>query len=86
VAAAMGTWKGRQEGKLDDVTYLAPYFLPTGFWLPFEMMGPFTGSVCCCSVVLQYDVAVCCCSVFLAAVDDGPLHRVSVLLQCGVAV
>ncbi len=44
VAAAMGTWRGRVMGKLSDVTYLAPYYLPKGFWLPFEMMGPFAGA------------------------------------------
>ena len=45
VAAAMGTWKGRVAGKLSEVTYLVPYYLPKGFWLPFEMMGPFAGAL-----------------------------------------
>jgi len=44
VAAAMGTWRGRVAGKLSEVTYLVPYYLPKGFWLPFEMMGPFAGA------------------------------------------
>ena len=42
VAAAMGSWKDRD---MKEVTYLAPYWLPRGFWLPFETMGPFRGAL-----------------------------------------
>ena len=48
IAAAMGTWKGYNKGhKVGDVTYLAPYWLPLGHWLPFEMMGFFRGAIEC---------------------------------------
>ena len=42
VAAAMGSWKDRD---MKEVTYLAPYWLPRGVWLPFETMGPFRGAL-----------------------------------------
>jgi len=49
IAAAMGTWRGgymprNAPATTADVTYLAPYWLPRGAWLPFEMMGPFIGA------------------------------------------
>ena len=42
----MGTWRGRAPANATsaDVTYLAPYWMPRGVWLPFEVMGPFMGA------------------------------------------
>ena len=34
----------RRAGQVEDVAYLVPYWLPGGWWLPFEVMGPFWGA------------------------------------------
>ena len=40
----VGTSSSATSSPTDAVTYLAPYWLPRGVWLPFELMGPFIGA------------------------------------------
>ena len=40
----VGTSSSATSSPTDAVTYLAPYWLPRGIWLPFELMGPFIGA------------------------------------------